>query len=735
MHVIPVAPLSVDTADAERDMLASLTEAINSDLDLQRVLQTVTDIATELSGAQFGAFFYNGVDAQGDLYQLHVLSGAGLETFAAMPAPRITALFEPTFSGEATVRVADLHADPRLSGMPPGHLPVRSYLAVPVVTRTGEVIGSLLFGHGDPGRFAARHERAIQIVAAHAAVAVENARLFAAEQTARRRAEQATTRLSLLQSLTDRLAPALSVDAALAAVADTLAGPMDVHRLFFFLRDGDGYRAAAGRDLESGSTRARSAYVPDSMPSPLADSIEANAAIAVRDGEEFAATYPELSRSVSHLPGAGLVLPLSASGSALGALSLTWAGPREFEPAELEMWTAAAGQLTSAVERARLFEAEQDARVELRRSIHAATESSRALQRALLPRNLPEIDGLSVVVRYQASSTEVEVGGDWYDAVETDDGAIFVIGDVQGHNLAAAAVMGQLRIALHAYLAEGHPIAAAVSRANTLLRELSPRMLATCCVIQVDTKAGCIHVVRAGHPTPLLGRPDGSVVEVDAAVGVPLGVLVNAEWPVTTIEAGPGDRIVLFTDGLVERRDADIDRGIAVLGDVMAATAGGPPTAAADEIVRRLGNEVGDDIALIVCDLDDERAGWRSTVLSVPADPRSVGHARRFTSDTLSGWGLSRLEDGATLIVSELVTNVLRHTAATHAVLELRHLGDRLTILVGDNDETPPRTDLAPDAGSLNGRGIVLVRAVADDWGIQTRGPGKIVWAELACPA
>ena len=714
--------------DAERDMLASLTAAINSDLDLRRVLQTVTDIATELSRAQFGAFFYNGLDLRGELYQLHVLSGAGLETFAAMPAPRITALFEPTFSGRATVRVNDLLEDPRLNGLPPGHLPVRSYLAVPVVTRTGDVIGSLLFGHGEPNRFDARCERVIRIVAAHAAVAVENARLFAAEQAARLRAEQATQRLSLLQSLTDRLASALSIDAALAAVAETLAQPMEVQRLFFFLRDGAGFRAAAGRDLVTGSTTARSDFVSDEISNPLSDALSSGRAVAVRDGDEFARAYPDLPR----VPGAGLAIPLASSTTALGALVLTWAGPRDFEAAELEMWTTAAGQLASTVERAQLFEAERQARADLSRSIHAATETSRALQRALLPRTLPDIDGLSVVVRYQASSVHVEVGGDWYDAIATEDGAIFVIGDVQGHNLAAAAVMGQLRIALHAYLAEGHPIASAVSRANTLLRELSPRMIATCCVIQLDTVTNQLHVVRAGHPKPLIGKPDGTVREIDAAVGIPLGVLTRSEWPVTTIDVTPGDRIVLFTDGLVERRDADIDDGIDVLRDVLSAAAGGPPTAAADKIIEKLGNEVADDIALLVCDLDSDQAGWESRVLTVPAEPRSVAHARTFTRDTLSAWKLTDLEDAATLIVSELVTNVLRHTGATDAVLELRRVDQLLTVLVGDNDETRPRADLAPDASALSGRGILLVRAVAHAWGIEPRAQGKVIWAELS---
>ena len=162
----------------DADLLLSLSEVLNADLDLQRILQVATDAATTLSGAQFGGFFYNGRDEQGHLYTSHVVSGVDAGAFADLPQPRITALFEPTFSGRGTVRVDDLTADPRLSGMPPRHLTVRSYLATPVVSRTGEVIGALLFGHAAPSVFDQRSERVVRSVAAQTAVAIENARLL-----------------------------------------------------------------------------------------------------------------------------------------------------------------------------------------------------------------------------------------------------------------------------------------------------------------------------------------------------------------------------------------------------------------------------------------------------------------------------------------------------------------------------------------------------------------------------
>ncbi len=163
---------------------------LSSTLDVRTLLQAVTDAATTLSGAKFGAFFYNTVDANGDAYMLYTLSGAPREAFEHLGHPRATGLFAPTFRGEAPIRCADVLADPRYgqwephNGMPPGHLPVRSYLAVPVISHSREVIGGLFFGHPDVGVFTARSEYVVSGIAAQAAVALDNARLYEAAQAA-----------------------------------------------------------------------------------------------------------------------------------------------------------------------------------------------------------------------------------------------------------------------------------------------------------------------------------------------------------------------------------------------------------------------------------------------------------------------------------------------------------------------------------------------------------------------
>ncbi|MEO7742363.1 MAG: ATP-binding protein [Usitatibacter sp.] len=172
--------------------------ALGTNLELQQILQKVTDSATELSGAQFGAFFYNTVDENGKAFQLYVLSGAPREAFEKLGHPRATPIFAPTFNNEGIVRVADIRRDARYGqwaphhGMPQGHLPVSSYLAVPVVSRAGEVIGGLFFGHPEPDVFTERTERLVAGIAAQAAVAIDNARLLESERAARTEAERAS---------------------------------------------------------------------------------------------------------------------------------------------------------------------------------------------------------------------------------------------------------------------------------------------------------------------------------------------------------------------------------------------------------------------------------------------------------------------------------------------------------------------------------------------------------------
>jgi PAS domain S-box-containing protein len=178
---------------SDRETLNRIGRTLTAELDLERVVQAVTDAATEVSGAQFGAFFYNVKNEAGESYMLYSLSGVPREAFAGFPMPRNTAVFEPTFSGRGSVCSDDITRDPRYGksaphhGMPKGHLPVKSYLAVPVISRSGEVLGGLFFGHSEPAVFGERAERLVAGIASQAAIAIDNARLYRSLQDSEQR--------------------------------------------------------------------------------------------------------------------------------------------------------------------------------------------------------------------------------------------------------------------------------------------------------------------------------------------------------------------------------------------------------------------------------------------------------------------------------------------------------------------------------------------------------------------
>ena len=196
-------------------ILNRVARSVSSDLDLERIVQTATDMATEIAGAKYGAFFYNTPDGDGDSYLLYALSGAPREAFAGLGLPRSTALFEPTFLGHGPVRSDDVREDPRYGqnephfGMPKGHLPVASYLAVPVISKSGRVHGGLLFGHDEPGIFTREIEDIVAGIAAHTAIAIDNAQLLRkaqVENLQRGRAEDDVRRLaSIIESSDDAI--------------------------------------------------------------------------------------------------------------------------------------------------------------------------------------------------------------------------------------------------------------------------------------------------------------------------------------------------------------------------------------------------------------------------------------------------------------------------------------------------------------------------------------------------
>jgi anti-sigma regulatory factor (Ser/Thr protein kinase) len=351
------------------------------------------------------------------------------------------------------------------------------------------------------------------------------------------------------------------------------------------------------------------------------------------------------------------------------------------------------------------------------------------LQRSMLTTQLPAIDGVELAVRYLPGMRQTEISGDWYDVIPLPDNHVaLVIGDVQGHNAQAATLMGQMRTALRAYAVEGHPPDVVVSHANRLLTGMETDLFATCCYVDVDMAEGTAWCVRAGHLPPVLRHPDGTTDIVVTEGGPPLGVITQADFPMSPLPLRPGTVVALTTDGLVESSELEMDDGLRRLAGQLGAADPAHLGLVADALLADANR--GDDVALLLMrydglDLRPLRESW--TVWRVP---EAVRHARRFTRRALRAWGVGDEPDAILLIVSELVTNALVHTDG-QVRLDLTLINDRMRVAVADSSPRSPVKPTSIGWEATGGRGILLVEALSATWGTVPVSGGKQVWAEL----
>ncbi len=282
-------------------------------------------------------------------------------------------------------------------------------------------------------------------------------------------------------------------------------------------------------------------------PYPMGEVVRTLAPAFIESPEEFAERYPLLWPHITELHiTAAAYLPLIAQGRPIGAMGLLYNDRRSFTVDERNVLVALGSSIAQSLQRAMLYEQDKDL--------------AQGLQQAMLPRAIPSVPGADVAVRYRSAKLGRDIGGDWYDLIPLPGGRVgAVIGDVQGHDTHAAAVMGQLRIVLKAYAAEGHTPATVMARASVFLHELDTERFATCLYAEVDLSTGVVQVVRAGHIDPLVRQLDGTSRRMTVVGGLPLGLSAEfgrLEYPVSTIELDPGETLLLCTDGLVEQPGA-----------------------------------------------------------------------------------------------------------------------------------------------------------------------------------
>jgi anti-sigma regulatory factor (Ser/Thr protein kinase)/GAF domain-containing protein len=467
-----------------------------------------------------------------------------------------------------------------------------------------------------------------------------------------------------------------------------------------------------------------------------------------------------------------LIVPLWVGARRLGALSLLRADSQQgFSSRD----RALAGELAErgALALAHAADYEDQRRAAL------------TFQRALMPAALVGTEGIELAARYYAAVRGVEVGGDWYDTLALPDGSmVLVIGDVEGHDVQATAVMGQVRSAVRAYAQEGHPPGSVIQRANRFLMEAGSERLVTLLYLQVFPAERLIIGVSAGHPPAVVQSPEAGARRLQLPPGLPLGIDLASTWSEHTVTLAPGTTLAMFTDGLVEVPgegvDPGIDRIIALLDELGTSGAGprpGPaPTSAsaststaasastsastsagasagpdqrgrnatavrlppvsdiADELVRGAlrGSEHHDDVALLVARLSaaDARPAANQANRRLPASPTSCPIARHFVRDVLRQWGIdAEVRHTAELLVSELVTNAARHSEDS-VELRLQEIGHRLRLEVSDESHRLPVLR-APTPLDTAGRGLHLIARLSSRWGTSLEAGGKAVWCEL----
>ncbi|MEU1072080.1 MULTISPECIES: SpoIIE family protein phosphatase [unclassified Streptomyces] len=416
-----------------------------------------------------------------------------------------------------------------------------------------------------------------------------------------------------------------------------------------------------------------------------------------------------------------LVVPLKARNVVLGFMILLRHAERaEFNDMDRVTGAELAARAGLVLDNARMYTYQESV--------------AETLQDSMLPQVTPQMTGCDTATRYLPGTLLGRVGGDWFDSIKLPGSRIaLVVGDVMGHGLNSAAMMGQLRTAVQTMAALDLPPAQLLRNLDDLAQRLGEHYLATCLYAVYDPIEGELLLANAGHVPPVLVRAaDGRSELLELPTGAPIGV-GGVPFETVRLRVEPGDRLVMCTDGLVEVRGEDIGVGLATLCESAAHPAASMDDAC-DTIIRALNIRGGrkDDVALLMARLNgiarEDVAEW-----SLAIDAREVARSRRLVVGRLRDWGLEDLVETVELLVSEVVTNAVRH-AHSHQVRLRMVRAETLRCEVVDDDHTLP---MLLHAGALDesGRGLRVVSRLAREWGTSRTGGGKTVWFEVPLPS
>ena len=567
--------------------------------------------------------------------------------------------------------------------------------------------------------------RFLSTLAGLTAQALERAQVFEHERDALRDAEAGRERLSILSEVTrllsSSLEPTTVIRRTMSLVEGRLADSCSVQV--------PGESGLVRLDVrESGLTpSARTAARGyDALPF----NSDAPAAVAFRTGRTQLAPLDdaEVGNEPSGVSTA-LSVPLTANGEVIGVMTFVDGPGRLFEADDVSLATEVASRAGVALSNATRFQRE-----------HVVAD---VLQRAVLPDSLPEVEGLLLDAEYRAGVAGTYAGGDWYDVFELDSDLVFFsVGDVMGKGAPAAALMGQVRSAIRAYAVSGLSPTEVLSSLDHLFDTLIEDRVVTAVVGTITPSTGRVVLSNAGHPPPLVVRADGSAMfcPMERTLLIAAG-LSGAPRPRDEVLLDRGDSLIMYSDGLIERRGELITRGMERLANTatVIARAGWPDHPAVTFASMLSVEERTDDIVVLCLNyagISEERIS--APTVGTTRDGMSTLHLEPVVESTpvARHWVAAHLRDlpaevtgCAALLTSELVTNAVLH-AATPLCVTLHILPDRIRVDVADgNPSFPSVKEYGKDAAT--GRGLTLFNTLASNWGVQAVEEGKIVWFEL----
>jgi GAF domain-containing protein len=679
--------------------LADAALALSAAPTLDDLLRLVTEAAREIIGCHqgVGSRLPNGWTDATTFVSLSERY-AGWRTYDVLPKGYGVLNAVTRENRPLRLTSAQLAAHPEFRGLrdAPGHPPLPDYLGAPLVGRDGTNLGILQLSHRvDERPFSAEDEAVLVQLAQMTSSSIERLEAYERERAAREQAEGTARMMGLLSEASAVFAESFQPQGIMQALVDLLV-PRLARTAMVHLVDEHGALSLGA--LQTGDPADRGALTAffeqfpvdtspgtpagtvlrTGRPQALPGSDSAAMAEAARDAEQFEHLCAALGRS-------GLCLPLTARGHTVGLLALT--RDTAYDGDDLGHVLDLARRAALALDNASRYAFERDLAV--------------TLQRSLLPRDLPMGPGFRAAARYLAGARGTQVGGDWYDVVEVGDALVLVVGDVVGRGVQAAAVMGQLQATVRAYALDGHSPAAVLTRLDRVVHSVPDLHFTTCVVARLEPATGALLVCSAGHLPPVVADADGSARLLDVEPGRPLGV-GGEQYVDTLLHLPEGAVLMLYTDGLVEERDASLTDGLDRL--VRALTA---PVRSADgaceQVLRALGRDVGtdDDTAVLAV----HRCGAGMLEVRLPRTGPSARLARRGVRGVAAAHEL----DGsvAELLVSELLGNAVRHSGAGEAdddvVLRVTAAKDVLRVELDDCSAHLP--EAPADRAAVRSRG------------------------------